>query len=132
MWELQRKRRTLQRLEQSELMSLQQQYEWFLAAEQKIAALAGSLNERSTQIPELLTSHISVGIPDPPESERATALRNTISNIEQHVLQIQQPNSTATSTIQNRLASMLVATQEAATLFAASFAIFRDENTHRR
>jgi hypothetical protein len=39
LWDLQRKRAMLSRLEQGDLLSLWQEYEWYLSAEQKAESL---------------------------------------------------------------------------------------------
>ena len=82
MWALQRKRKTLQKLEQSELVALQQQYEWFLSAEQKVGALQTALKDRISQVPDLVPSRITLGLENPPESNRSATLAEAIRELD--------------------------------------------------
>ena len=127
MWELQRKRKTLQRLEQGELLSLQQQYEWFLSTEQRLAGLESLTKERSARVPEIVTSHISLGIPDPPQSERSEQLRDTIREIEANLAENIRSEQATISTMQTALSSVVGATERAKSVLATSFAAFRDD-----
>jgi DNA repair ATPase RecN len=127
MWELQRKRKTLQRLEQDELVSLQQQYEWFLSTEQKLVGLAAALKDRSPRLPELLASHISLGIDAPPESDRAKLLTAAIASIVDKINTNQAAEIAAVRTLQDNLDGVLTAVTETSNLLSSSFSSFRDE-----
>src|SRR5207244_31483 len=62
-WELRRKRATLQRLEQGEMLALQQRYEWYLLTEQKLNGLSRSATERREAMPGALTSRFTFDAP---------------------------------------------------------------------
>jgi hypothetical protein len=73
LWDLQGKRATLARLEEGELLTLQRQYEWFLASEQTLQALGGEAQERSARLPGALSTQVSLSLPDSPTSTTETA-----------------------------------------------------------
>jgi DNA repair ATPase RecN len=127
MWELQRKRATLQRLEQDELLSLQQQYEWFLGAEQKVSGLQTSINARSGQIPALIASNISLSLSPPPESDRSEVLNAALKEIEAALEASRKVEGTSITNLQSGLNDVSQAAQRAKTVFADSFSKFRDE-----
>ena len=52
LWELERKRGTLQRLQQKEMLTLQQQYEWYLLTEQRLEGLSKSAVDYKSRIPK--------------------------------------------------------------------------------
>lgn len=127
MWQLQNKRATLVRLAQTELVSLQEQYEWFLSAEQRTVGLQNSVRDRSARIPEALQSHISLEISNPPAHAHAEEMKNAISKIDGTIRDNEQLEKKTTLELEGGLANISVANQEAADLIKASFTHFRDE-----
>ena len=127
MWELQRKRRTLLRLEQSELMALQQEYEWYLAAEQKVSGLQTALKSRTSQLPDLIPSRTTLGLGNPPESDRSAALTEAIRDLEDKLASNLTIENAAVGSLQSGLGTISAAAQKAVDLFSSSFSKFRDE-----
>lgn len=64
LWELRRKRETLKRLEKAELVELQNQYEWYLAAEQKLRSHGTRLQRHRESLHELLPFDSGVSLAD--------------------------------------------------------------------
>jgi hypothetical protein len=62
LWELRRKRATLARLDEGELSKLQQQYEWFLQTEQRLAAIVGGAGSRLGEIDQIIPSRLETVI----------------------------------------------------------------------
>lgn len=127
MWELRRKRKTLQRLEQGDLLKLQQQYEWFLSTEQKLVGLEKMVSERSTQFPGLLQTHFPAEIVGPPSSDQSAALELAISEIKVRISEHDDVEDSVSSDLQAGFNAVLSATVRAKATIAASFALFRDE-----
>jgi hypothetical protein len=120
MWELKRKRGTLQRLEQGALLSLQQQYEWFLSAEQRLAGLETSIRDRSARVPEALASHIAADISDPPECDQSAQLKEALSAIEVRLSENSGIETTAIAGVQAGLASVMSAAEQSRATITAS------------
>lgn len=69
LWELRRKRETLLRLEEEDLLQLQRRYEWYLWTEQKLKGLKIDAQNRRLSLPTLMSSQLSFsaqpeGMPD--------------------------------------------------------------------
>jgi hypothetical protein len=126
MWLLHRKRSTLQRLEQGDLLTLQQKYEWFLGTEQKIAGLRNSVLERHAAISERVSSHIGAEVTSPAD-ESPDQLKEAILSVQRVLSENQTVEADATSMLQNKLNSILGVLDQAATVLTGSFAIFRDD-----
>ena len=58
LWELRRKRSTLTRLTERALSQLQDQYDWYLKAEERLQTIAAAATSRRAQLPEVLPSRI--------------------------------------------------------------------------
>jgi DNA repair ATPase RecN len=126
LWELQRKRAALSRLERGDLVVLQQEYEWYLSAEQRLEALRLALTHQASKVPEALTSQLVLGILPPPQSDRAPALNDALIAIENAIGSVTAAETTAVSSLQGCLENVSVAAAASAQQFASSFASFRD------
>jgi hypothetical protein len=125
LWTLQRKRAALQRLEQSELMSLQQEYEWHLSAEQKLEGLRLSLTERTTQFPTMLGKE-SLDLPPPPESERADALKEVVAAVETSVRANEAAQAESLANMGSETEKTVAVTVSAMQQLTKQFSSFRD------
>ena len=62
------------RLEEGELLTLQRQDEWYLATEQTLQALGGEAQERSSRLPSVLGTQVTLSLPDTPTTTPETAV----------------------------------------------------------
>ncbi len=127
LWDLQAKRATLARLEEGELLTLQRQYEWFLASEQTLQALSGDSQERSARLPSALSAQVSLNLPDSPTSTPETADAVTaLKKVEASVGTHNSAESAAIVSLQTSLTEVGTVSAAAVAQLTAAFAQFRD------
>lgn len=126
LWELRRKRASLRRLEQGEMLALQEQYEWYLLTEQRLDNLAKLATDRHSAIPQALSSHLAFETawshPDPPPASVTEALQAVASALASN----QSTESQSTAILQASMQAIQSAARPAAESLAAAFATFRD------
>lgn len=127
LWDLRRKRASLTRLEEGDLLSLQQEYEWYLSAEQKIESLKREAQARVERVPDAVKSQMLLGVAVPVASERREALASALANVEVALTANADAEDTATAGLSAALASVTAAATDAAATLAASFTTFRDD-----
>lgn len=125
-WDLQKKRSALARLEQAELLSLQQQYEWYLLTEQKLHGLKDSAVRRKLQTLEGVSSHLSFEHQEPPDATivgsaieslgAVTATLNTNAATEQNCV----------NSLNESLCRIEAVAENAASELSMSFSMFRE------
>lgn len=125
MWSLQRKRSTLQRLEQDDLLALQQTYEWYLGTEQRIAGLRNNITERHAAVPERISSHITAELIPPTESS-PEILKTAILSVQQTIDENQVTETEAIRLLQGKLLSIIGIIDQTTTVLSSAFAAFRD------
>lgn len=88
LWELRRKRSTLTRLAEDNLSVLQDKYDWFLNAEERLDAIAGGIAARRTQIADAVPSRIDTNILPPVDGgslgDLAVALASPTSAVQKY------------------------------------------------
>ena len=127
LWELQRKRSTLARLAEGQLSMLQNQYEWFLKAEERLDTITQSITSRRSQLNEIIPSRIDTSIPTPPDDTCLGGLGEALGNMEKAA---QESNSAENSSVQSLDSALLrVSENTLATknLLSISFQKFREE-----
>lgn len=127
LWDLQRKRATLSRLEQGDLLSLQQEYEWYLSAEQKAEGLGQEAEKRVERLSEQVKSQLLFAVTSPPESERAARLITAVSAVEAAVTANAEAERVVVSELSVTLGGVKTAAISAAAEIEASFTSFRDD-----
>jgi hypothetical protein len=126
LWDLQQKRSTLSRLEQADLLALQEQYEWFLLTEQKLASLIESAGKRTAAIPEALASHLTISISDPPHPDVIGPATGHLMLVSGEVEANIESERQSSEMLQARLAGVQAAAERASAELANSFAMFRE------
>jgi DNA repair ATPase RecN len=127
LWDLQTKRATLARLDEGELLSLQRQYEWFLASEQTIQALGSDARDRSARLPSALSAQVSVSLAESPTiaPETADAVK-ALHRVETSVAAHNSAEAEAVASLQASLTDLGTVSTGALAQLAAAFAQFRD------
>ena len=127
LWDLQGKRATLTRLEEGELLTLQRQYEWFLASEQTLKALGGEAQERSARLPGALGAPVSLSLPDSPTTTPETAaavaaLKNVQASVDKH----KDAESDVIVSLRTSLSDVETVAASTVSELATAFTLFRD------
>jgi DNA repair ATPase RecN len=128
LWDLQHKRATLARLEEGELLTLQRQYEWFLASEQTLQALDSDSRARAARLPSMLASQMSLSIPESPTespktSDAVAAIRTVGSSLAKH----NTAESDAATSLQASLNAVAGASVGAVEHLSTAFTQFREQ-----
>jgi len=126
LWELQRKRSTLQRLAEGDLSRLQQQYEWFLLTEQRISAIAEAADRRRAEIAEVIASHLDVQFTEPLDSTPLGELSDLLNRMVESGRANKEAESSAIASVDGGLEAMRKSAQAAADALARAFTEFRD------
>lgn len=126
LWELQKKRSTLERLDEGALLHLQNQYEWFLQTEQRLGAIKGSATIRHDQLADVIPGHLESAIQaapaDTPIEDVDTALR-VLADSETAV---RESEVAATADMMRALKGLSGSADQAEQALARSFNEFRD------
>lgn len=126
LWDLQRKRSSLQRLQQGEILTLQQRYEWLLSSEQTMLGLADGVRAHSDNIAGHIAATFTATLDVPREDALidVEAAYTAVSNaLAQNALQ----QTASADALKQSLGSIEAASKAAATSLQVAFARFRDE-----
>ncbi|MGE3872933.1 MAG: AAA family ATPase [Parvibaculaceae bacterium] len=126
-WLIKSKRETLRRLEKSELMLLQQEYEWHLDAEQKLLGIQKALNGRANDLPKAISSAVVLDVSPPPASEREAILARIVSKIGETIELNKASEDTALKDLEASLAHTQGIVADALTTLGSQFQRFRDD-----
>lgn len=126
LWDLQRMRSTLARLQQGDLLALQNQYEWFLLTEQKLAGLKEAATKRVTAIPEAISGRLVFEIHDAPDINSVGSAATHLALVTDALGRNQDIEKSGCSNLQEGLSTIADAAGVAVRELATSFAIFRD------
>src|SRR6266542_1810378 len=126
LWDLRRKRGTLQRLEQGELLALQQQYEWYLLTEQKLDALSQAAVARHDGVSEALTSRLAFDATWSGEGALPPEVHSTLDAVRAGLQQNAAAEGESVYSLQHSLNVIHDASRGASQALAAAFAEFRD------
>lgn len=126
LWELRRKRATLSRLSEGQLSQLQDQYDWFLKAEERLNAIATNTATRRSQIPELIPSRLDTSISSPPEKMLSTGLEEALHRLDEGSNAVRKVESESTGAIDNALAILGAEAQNSKMLLDVAFQTFRE------
>jgi DNA repair ATPase RecN len=126
LWELKRKRSTLARLEAGELSGLQNQYEWFLATEQRLASIIKGAIERLASLGEVIPSRLETDIPSAPVGTPLGALDVAITALAAGAATGIDAEHTATTGLANALGDLRDRASDASASLTLSFTQFRD------
>ncbi len=127
LWELQRKRSTLKRLSEGHLSQLQNQYEWFLKAEERFNTITQSITFRRSQLTELIPSRIDTTIPTPPDTSSLGDLENNLNNLEKCAKASILAESASIDSLDSTLLRVSEETLTARNLLGILFQKFRED-----
>ena len=126
LWELQRKRSTLTRLEEGELLRLQNQYEWFLQTEQRLEAIQSGAVSRGGQLPEVIPSRLETAVPAAPDDTPVGDLSGALDALAESASVVRGAEERATVEMIAALERLRDSTDYAKKALARCFADFRD------
>src|SRR5260370_19101372 len=124
-WDLQRKRSSLARLEQGDLVEMQNQYEWYLLTEQRLENLKSALAKRHDQLPEVVPSNMTAAFDKPHEGGPTGETKDALSSLEESLRAIGTTEHSATATLQGAFSTAATAVDKASQALAISFGAFR-------
>jgi DNA repair ATPase RecN len=126
LWDLQRKRASLVRLEQSDLLTLQQQYEWFLLTEQKLDGLRGAAERRRDAVPEAIAGRVSADLGEVPTLEGTRDLATKLEEVRTSLANTLAAEGSAGASLQSQLEQVITRTHEARDALTSAFVQFRE------
>jgi hypothetical protein len=126
LWELRRKRSTLQRLEQGDLLTLQQQYEWYLLTEQQLIALKNNSSQRSVAVPEGVISSLSLELKEAPTPDVVGPAADSLAGVMETLCENAATETRSITELQGVIGKVLVAADQAINYLAVSFSGFRE------
>lgn len=126
LWSLQKKRRTLQRLEQGALLDLQTRYERHLACEQELRTLRQQLHSASEGIRRSGGSAYQFRLtPVPEDGNLPSSVRDAQDEVNTCITELQRSLADAIGGLQIAEAAILVRVDKQITDIQAAFATFR-------
>lgn len=126
LWELEKKRSTLTRLEEGALLALQTQYEWFLQTEQRLASIKASAEARRKQLPELIPGGIETRVASPPSGTPIGDMTATLQALADSASGLLADEKRTTAELTHALEGLVVAGETAERSLSHSFSAFRD------
>ncbi len=126
LWELRRKRSTLSRLARDQLSSLQDQYDWFLNAEQRLEAIVAAVTTRKNQLVDLVPSRIDTALPPLPSGTSVGALEEALESVEARAKDSREAELISTTVLDQALHKLGDSARGAATMLAVAFGAFRE------
>lgn len=128
LWDLERKRSTLEKLEQRELVALQREYEWFVASEQTLQGLEEESTRRAGDLPGLLVSRLSLPQPPPQGVDGVVGTVSAIELVEAAVHRFKNAEESSAGTLQGSLREVASLAAVAREALAGAFAQFREDS----
>ncbi len=127
LWELRRKRSTLARLAEDQLSELQNQYDWFLKAEERLEAIARDVELRRTQVEDVVPSRVDTAILPLASAERHGDLQDALSNVEARANETRKAESNSIDALQLTLDALGVEAKSTSIVLGKAFQVFRDD-----
>ena len=126
-WELSRKRSTLTRLAEDQLSNLQDQYDWFLKAEERLVAIVGGAKVRRSQVEEVVPSRVDTALLPLLSGESLSDLGKALDNVEVRANASRAAESNSIAAIQEALDALGAEAASAGEVLKKAFQIFRDK-----
>ncbi len=126
LWELRRKRSTLARLAEGELSQLQDQYDWFLKAEERLEAIVAGATARQTQLVDLVPSRIDTAIAPPLNGAELGDLCEALAMVEARATKSREAETASTASLDGALNGLGIEAQRAAVILGTTFRTFRE------
>ena len=126
LWDLQRKRDTLRKLEKEELVSLQSEYEWYLAAEQKMTSHKVKLEKNRLSLSEVLPFKLSESLAAELGASAPMDLQESISNVSNALQNLSKSDSENNVLLLQGSNAVIDIIDKAVVAVNQSFTTFRD------
>ena len=127
LWELRRKRFTLTRLAEDRLSDLQDQYDWFLKAEERLEAITGSVELRRTQIEDVVPSRVDTTILPLVSAESHGDLIDALNKVEARANETRKAESDSIAALQLSLDALGAEAKCTSAVLRKVFQTFRDD-----
>ena len=125
LWELRRKRSTLTKLAEDQLSHLQDQYDWYLKAEERLEAIAEGVAARQNQISDVIPSRIDTDIPTPVNGELGD-LVETLGSVETRANQLMSAENDSVVAIEATLQALKAEAKSTSIALGKKFRAFRE------
>lgn len=127
LWDLRHKRSTLSRLAEGELSQLQDQYDWFLKAEQRLDAIAITASARRTQLAEVVPSRIDTALSASSSGFSLGELGQALARLEVRAIDSRKAENASTIALDEALHELEREAKASAVILDATFRAFREE-----
>ena len=127
LWELRRKRSTLARLAEDQLSDLQDQYDWFLKAEERLESIAGGVELRRTQVEDALPCRVDTTILPIVSAESHGDLSEALNNVEARANESRKAESDSIVALQVALDALRAEAKSTSAVLGKAFQTFRDD-----
>ena len=126
-WELNRKRSTLTRLVEDQLSDLQDQYDWFLKAEERLVAIASGAEAHRNQVEEVVPSRVDTALLPLLGGESLSGLGKALDNVEVRARESRAAEISSVAALQEALDALGAEAASAGEVLKKAFQIFRDK-----
>ena len=126
-WELSRKRSTLTRLAEDQLSDLQDQYDWFLKAEERLVAIVGGAETGRIQVEDVVPSRVDTVLPPLLSGESIGDLGKALDNVAVRAKESRAAEISSIATLQEALDALGAEAGSAGEVLKKAFQIFRDK-----
>lgn len=126
LWELQRQRATLTKLEKDELTALQKQYEWFLGMEQRLDSLREAVVDRKASLPQRIANDLPSELVDAPDPANAQSTVEPLADLKQRLQESIKKEGGSVAEVNGALDAVSMSIEKAVGALAESFRVFRE------
>jgi len=127
LWELRQKRSTLTRLEEGQLSILQNQYDWYLKAEERLEAIAEAAEARRVQVKEIVISGIESEILSPETEGVIETLVEALQGVKSCANALHMAENNTIENLQGALGTLRDKAKNATTILSKAFQSFRED-----
>lgn len=126
LWELRRKRLTLARLTEGKLSDLQDQYDWFLKAEERLNSIAAGAEDRKAQIADAIPSRIETDVSLPVSQALLAALKAPLGELETRAKASRQTEIESAAALSSALDALGSTAKSTGSDLGSAFLAFRE------
>jgi DNA repair ATPase RecN len=125
LWSLQKKRSALKRLEEGDMLDLQNQYVWFLETEQSLVGLHGDVEGRRSEVETSVISNLELRVRTAPTGADGTG-QALVTDVESAIREYVAGEKATAEDLASRLGFVLRRIEVAKESFSIEFASFRE------
>lgn len=125
-WELSRKRSTLTRLAEGQLSDLQDQYDWFLKAEERLEAIIGGVEARRIQVADVVPSRLDTAILPLVSVESLGDLGKALDGVEARAKESRDAENSSIGALQTALDALGTEARSTSAVLSKAFQAFRE------